>query len=103
RTFWRTRFHFVTDQATALPGSLGRMLTAYITYAHTAAAGVDIGGGRGVVYPPAPSVFGIDRAQHWDGGDSLSPVPAPSDNSALAMAAYLGDFYNYRAALESRL
>ncbi len=87
RAFWRSRFHYVTDQATTLPGSIGQMLTAYITYAHTADAAVDIGGGRGRVYPPIPSVFGIDRAQHWDAGDSLSPVPAATDNSLLGMAA----------------
>jgi hypothetical protein len=103
QTFWRTRFHFLTDQATAITGSVGPMLTQYIAYARTAAAGVDIGGGRGTAYPPLPAVFGIDRAQHFDAGDSLAQSVAATDNSILGMGAYLGHFYNYRVALETRL
>lgn len=103
QAFWRTRMHFVTDQADLIEGSVGAMLTAYLAYARSAASRVDIGGGRGMVYPPAPSVFGIDRAQHWDAGDSLAQYVAATDNSALGMGSFLGDFYNYRAALEARL
>ena len=102
QTFWRTRFHFLTDQATSITGSIGPLLTQYNAYRITAAAGVDVGGGRGRAYPPPPAAFGIDRAQHFDSGDSLAQSVAASDNSILGMAAYLGHFYNYRAALESR-
>jgi hypothetical protein len=101
--FWRTRFHFLTDQATAITGSVGPMLTQYIAYARMASSGVDIGGGRGTAYPPLPTVFGIDRAQHFDSGDSLAQSVAARDNSILGLGAFLGHFYNYRAALESRL
>jgi hypothetical protein len=103
QAFWRTRFHFVTDAAEQIDGSVGAMLTAYIAYARMGSSAVDVGGGRGSAYPPAPSVFGIDRAQHWDAGDSLAQFVAATDNSILGMASFLGDFYNYRAALESRL
>ncbi len=103
RAFWRTHFHFATDQATQVSGSIGAFLSAYITYAHSAAAPVDVGGGRGRIAPPAPTLFGIDRAQHFDGGDSLATSVAARDNSTLGMGAYLGHFYNYRATLESRL
>lgn len=103
QTFWRSRFHFVTDRATAVTGSVGAMLTAYMAYARMASSAVDIGSGRGMVGPPAPAAFGIDRAQHWDAADSLAQSVAATDNSILGMAAFLGDFYNYRAALEARL
>jgi hypothetical protein len=103
QAFWRTRFHFVTDEASAIQGSVGAMLTAYLAYARSAGSAVDIGSGRGMAYPPAPTVFGIDRAQHWDAGDSLAQFVAATDNSTIGMGSYLGDFYNYRAALESRL
>lgn len=103
QAFWRTRIHFVTDEATTIDGSVGAMLTAYIAYARMASSAVDVGGGRGMAYPPAPSVFGIDRAQHWDAGDSLAQSVAATDNSTIGMAAFLGEFYNYRSALESRL
>lgn len=101
RAFWRTRFHFLTDEATAIDGSVGAMLTAYIAYARMASSAVDVGGGRGRAYPPAPSAFGIDRAQHFDAADSLNPSVGQPEN--LGMGAFLGHFYNYRAALESRL
>lgn len=101
--FWRSRFHFVTDRATSITGSVGAMLTAYVAYASNPASAVDVGGGRGSIRPPPPAVFGIDRAQHWDAGDSLAQSVAATDNSILGMASFLGDFYNYRAALESRL
>lgn len=102
REFWRTRFHFVVDRATSA-GSVGALLTDYITYASSPSSGVDVGGGRGTAYPPAPTVLGIDRAQHWDAGDSLAQSVAATDNSTMGMAAYLPLFYNYRGELEARL
>jgi hypothetical protein len=101
QAFWRSHFHFVTDQATAVHGSVGTFLTSYLAYARMPSSGVDLGGGRGTGYPPRPTVFGITRAQEIDGGDNLSP--AVGSNDALGTAAYLGHFYNYRGALEARL
>ena len=99
--FWRERFHYVTDDATAIDGSVSAYLNAYLTYARTAASAVDLGT-RGRAYPPPPAVFGIDRAQTWDPGDSMSPaVGAPADQ--LGMAAFLSQFYEYRGTLEARL
>lgn len=99
--FWRERFHYVTDEADLVTGSVGAYLTAYLAYARNPASVVDLAE-RGLASPPPPTVFGIDRAQTWDPGDSLSPaVGAPAD--LLGMAAFLGHFYEYRGALEARL
>lgn len=98
--FWRARFHFVTDRATDLEGGPGALLRDYLAWSATPEASVDLGE-RGVAGPPLPLVFGIDRAQAFDGGGNLSPsVGAPP---SLGMAAFLGHFYEYRAALEVRL
>ncbi|HVJ92297.1 MAG TPA: peptide-N-glycosidase F-related protein [Labilithrix sp.] len=101
KAWWSARFHFVTDRATQV-GSVGAMLTDYLAYAKSASSVVDLGD-RGKASPPRPTVFGIDRAQHWDSGDSLSQYVASTDNSILGMAAFLPHFYNYRAELEGRL
>jgi hypothetical protein len=101
QAFWRERFHFVTDEAGAVSGSVGAYVTDYLTFARTPAATVDLGD-RGRAGMPPPTVFGIDRAQTWDPGDSLSPaVGAPAD--LLGMAAFLSHFYEYRGALDARL
>jgi hypothetical protein len=98
--FWRDRIHYVTDEASTI-GSVSDYITDYLAYASSAAAVVDLGD-RGRAYPPPPTVFGIDRAQTWDPGDSLSPaVGAPAD--LLGMAAFLSHFYEYRGTLEARL
>jgi hypothetical protein len=99
--FWRDRFHYVTDEATSVSGSVGAYLTDYLAYARSAASVVDLAD-RGLAHAPPPTVFGIDRAQTWDPGDSLSPsVGAPAD--LLGMAAFLSHFYEYRGALDARL
>lgn len=100
RAFWRARFHFVTDRATEIDGSVGSMLRTYLAWATTPESRVDLGD-RGVAGAPAPIVVGIDRAQTWDPADSLSPSVGAAP--MLGMAAFLGHFYEYRAALESRL
>ena len=99
--FWRDRFHYVTDEASAVQGSVGGYVTDYLAYARSPASVVDLGD-RGRAGAPPPTVFGIDRAQTWDPGDSLSPaVGAPAD--FVGMAACLSHFYEYRGALEARL
>jgi hypothetical protein len=98
--FWRDHFHYVTDEATTI-GSPGDYITDYLAYARDPASVVDLGD-RGRAAPPPPTVFGIDRAQTWDPGDSLSPaVGAPAD--LIGMAAFLSHFYEYRGTLEARL
>ncbi len=98
--FWRGRFHFVTDRATAIEGSVGAHLRDYLAWAATPEAAVDLGE-RGRAGAPLPVVFGIDRAQAFDPGGNLSP--AVGQPPMLGMAAFLGHFYDYRAALEARL
>lgn len=100
RAFWRERFHYVTDRATEVEGSPGDYLRAYLAWARTPAATVDLGD-RGRAGAPAPVVFAIDRAQELDGGASLAPSVAAA--SRLGMGAFLGHFYNYRGTLEARL
>lgn len=100
QTFWRERFHFATDRLTAVEGSVSAHINDYIAWAATPAAAVDLAE-RGVARPPLPVVFGIDRAQQWDVGTNLSP--AVGMEPQLGMAAFLGHFYEYRAALDARL
>ena len=49
---WANRFHFVTNQARSVPGSVGDFLNAYLRYASY--NGVDLGD-RGTAYPPLPN------------------------------------------------
>jgi len=100
RAFWRGRFHYVTDRATEADGSAGDYLRAYLAWARTPEATVDLGD-RGLAGAPAPVVFAIDRAQEFDGGASLNP--SVSEAARLGMGAFLGHFYNYRGELEARL
>lgn len=100
RDAWRERIHFVNDRASKIEGSVGDFLTAYLAYAADPESRVDLGE-RGLAAPPSPTVFGIDRFQHFDGGDSLSP--SVGEAPKLGMAAYLGLFYNYKAELAARL
>lgn len=100
RAFWRSRFHFVSDRATEVEGSVGDHLRDYLAWARTPEATVDLGD-RGRAPAPAPVVFAIDRGQAWDGGVNLSPAVGMPPR--IGMAAYLGHFYEYRAALDARL
>jgi hypothetical protein len=95
RAFWRERFHFVTDRARDVEGSVGALLRDYLAWAATPEAVVDMRP------PPLPYAFAIDRAQELDAVDNLTPsVVEPAE---LGMAMHLGGFYDYRAALEARL
>jgi hypothetical protein len=100
RAFWRERFHFALDRLTEVEGSVSAHVNDYLAWAATPAAAVDLAE-RGVARPPLPVVFGIDRAQAWDVGTNLSP--AVGVEPQLGMAAFLGHFYQYRAALDARL
>lgn len=100
RAFWMTRFHFVTDRSADFGGGLGAFFSAYMTDVYDPAQRVDLGD-RGVAPMPLPSAFGIDRAQRWDPADSLAPYVGAADE--LGMAAYLGHFYNHKAALAERV
>ncbi|UJR83965.1 peptide-N-glycosidase F-related protein [Sandaracinus amylolyticus] len=98
--FWRERMHFVTDRATEVQGSVGAHLRSLIEFASTPGNEVDHPD-HGRIGVPAPVAFGIDRAQTWDEADNLAPsVGRPPE---LGMAAFLGHFYEYRAALDARL
>jgi hypothetical protein len=100
RDSWRERFHFVTDRATEVEGSVGAHLRDYMAYRATPESIVDLGE-RGRAPAPLPNVFGIDRAQTWDPGGSLSPSVGAAP--AFRMGAYLAPFFDYRAALDARL
>jgi len=92
------RFHFVTDRLVDIEGSVGAFASDYIDYLPSSA--VDLGD-RGSARAPAPFVFGIDREQRWDSGGSLDEFVGGQPR--IAMAAYLGHFYNHKAALRHRL
>ncbi len=100
RTFWRTRFHFVTDRAQEIDGAPGDYLAEYLRFAATPEANVDLGE-RGIAGMMYPFVFGIDREQEWDSGDDLSP--SIGQRPTFTMGQFLPRFYNYRWALETRL
>jgi hypothetical protein len=100
QAFWKERFHFVTDRLATVEGSVSAHVNDYIAWAATPEAVVDLAE-RGLARPPLPVVFGIDRAQAWDTGTNLAP--AVGMDPQLGMAAFLGHFYDYRAALEARL
>lgn len=97
---WMGRLHFVTDRLTEVEGSVGAFARDYIAYATDPASYVDLGD-RGMAPAPLPQVFGIDRGQRWDAGGSLSTVVGAGP--AFEMAAWLGHFYDYHAALRARL
>lgn len=100
RAFWRERFHFVTDRVDEVEGSVGAHVRDYLAWAQTPEATVDLGD-RGRAGAPAPAVFAIDRAQTWDPAGNLSPSVGQAP--ALAMARFLGPYYEFRAALDARL
>lgn len=97
---WRQRFHFVTQRASNIDGSVGEFVNTMVALSSDPAARADLGE-RGSAPVPLPIVFGIDRDQRFDAGGSLSPyVGAPGDE--LGMATWLAHFYNYRHALDAR-
>lgn len=98
--FWMGRLHFVTDRLTEIEGSVGAFASDYLRYLSDPASYVDLGD-RGMAPPPLPQVFGIDRGQRWDAGGSLDPVVGATPT--FAMAAWLGHFYDYHAALRARV
>lgn len=96
----RERVHFVVDRVDQIEGSVGPFVTDYIEYMQDSDNRVDLGD-RGLIRPPAPFVFGIDREQRWDAGGSLDEFVGGEPR--LSMAAYLPHFYDHRAALRHRL
>ena len=97
---WANRFHFVTDKARSIEGSVGDFLNAYLSYASSPSSGVDLGD-RGTAYPPLPNMFGIDRFQKLDSGGSLSlSVGQPS---SLSMGSYVAGFYNHLARVQQAM
>ncbi len=97
---WRSRFHYVTDRATEVEGSVGGWASDYLAYAFDAANRVDLGD-RGQAPPPLPFAFAIGRDQRWDPVGNLNEiVGAPP---IWAMAAYASTFFDYRAGLRERL
>ena len=100
REFWRTRVHYVTDRASEIEGAPGSYLRDAIAYARTPGAIVDLGE-RGRAGVPIPFVFGIDRSQRFDPGDSLAPSVGTRSN--LSMVRFLPDYYNYLHDLDARL
>lgn len=98
--FWMGRLHFVTDRLVEIEGSVGAFVRDYLAYLSDPASYVDLGD-RGMAPPPLPQVFGIDRAQRWDAGGSLDPVVGATPS--FAMAAWLGHYYDYHAALRQRV
>ena len=97
--FWTSRFHFVTDQLTAVEGGVGDFAIDYLVYRNNADP-VDLGD-RGQAYPPPPTSFAIDRNQRWDPVGSLSEYVGGPEN--LKMAAFNSAFYNHRAELKAHL
>ncbi|MCB9681205.1 MAG: hypothetical protein H6733_07005 [Alphaproteobacteria bacterium] len=98
---WRERFHFVTQRASNVDGSVGAFIAHMAELSSDPSARVDLGD-RGMAPVPLPEVFGIDRDQRFDAGGTLSPyVGSPRDE--LSMGAYLPQFYNYRHDLDVRM
>ena len=92
----RARFHFVAEQGTTIPGSVGAFLTDYLAYAQTPGSRVDLGD-RGVAPPPLPYAFAIDRDQRWDPAGNLSRFVGAGP--AFAMAGYLPHFFDHKARI----
>lgn len=93
RQRWRQQIHYVTGRARELDGGLGDYVRSELAFGQTEESRVDLGD-RGVVGLPAPVVFGIDRHQRFDPGDSLAPAVGLSET--LSMAAFLPRFYAFR-------
>lgn len=97
---WEGRIHFVWNRARNIEGSVGDMISDYQSYAANPANRVDLGD-RGQAPPPPLAVFGIDRAQSWDPGGSMSQ--AVGQPASLRMPSYLPHFYNYKEQLDQRV
>lgn len=94
------RFHFVTDRARDVEGSVGRLISDYGAFQEDRSNWVDLGD-RGVARPPPLVAFGIDREQRWDSGGSASEfVGGPSSQR---MFGYLGLFYNHKARVRHQV
>lgn len=93
RQRWRNQIHYVTGRARELDGGLGDYVRSELAFGQTEASQVDLGD-RGVAGLPAPVVFGIDRHQRFDPGDSLAPAVGLAET--LSMAAFLPRFYAFR-------
>lgn len=98
--FWRARFHFVTERSADMSGGVGDFFAAQMAAVYDADQRVDLGD-RGVFGVPLPNAFGIDREQRWDPAGSLDPFVGAA--SELSMAAWLGHFYDHKAALADRI
>ncbi|MEE2645498.1 MAG: peptide-N-glycosidase F-related protein [Myxococcota bacterium] len=96
RSFWAERFHFVTERAVDLEGSVGPFLARYLEESLDPESRVDLGE-RGVASMPIPFAFAIDRAQRWDAVGSLSPFPGEAPS--WSMLPYAPHFYNHQRAL----
>ncbi len=97
--FWKSHFHFVTDQLTAIQGGVGDFAIDYLVYRNDSDP-VDLGD-RGQAYAPPLTSFAIDRNQRWDPVGSLSEYVGGPEN--LKMAAFNSAFYNHRAELKAHL
>lgn len=96
----RGRIHYVWDRARNIEGSVGEFLTDYLSYAASPGNRVDLGD-RGQAPPPPLAAWGINRAQQWDPGGSMSQaVGAPA---SFRMPRYLPHFYNYMERLDQEL
>ncbi|MCA9553743.1 MAG: hypothetical protein KC933_27125 [Myxococcales bacterium] len=90
------RFHFVTDRALDVAGSVGALLTDYMAYQRNPASRVDLGD-RGMAPPPLPWMFAIDRDQRWDFGGSVDEFVG--GDPKLKMASYLPGFFDHKARI----
>ncbi len=100
RARWRSRFHFVTDRLQELDGGPGAYVGSYLRFLFSPEGLVDLGD-RGQAQAPLPFCFGIDRDQRHDPGGSLNPTV--SQPPEWGMAAYLGHFFNHKAAIRDRV
>jgi hypothetical protein len=91
------RFHFATVRARAMDGGPGEHLRAWLAWAATPEAQVDLGD-RGMAPPPPPQVFGIRPDHRFDPGDALLTAVGAGDS--VGMAAWLGHHYAWRQRLE---
>ena len=97
---WREHVHFVTDRATEVEGSVGEFYTSYLEYLSSEESITDLGD-RGQAGAPLPLLMGIDRDQRFDAGGTLDPYVGGNPN--FGMGAFLGHFFNHKAALDREL
>lgn len=79
---WRERIHYVTTPITQVQGSLGRLIAASNLVQFAVA---------------------VDMEQRWDVAGSLMNIGRSGFIPDLNVAAYLGRYYNFRAALNARV